>query len=113
MFNAAGVNDSWPEDGKDSFTRVLGPSHSGGNFANRNPLRLFARDWAGHELEQVGSRHGIGGQDAQSLPADDNAVPLVNVGHRNAPGRATFGINQDAAVHLLVFDVDPFAAQTD
>ena len=55
----------------------------------------------------------LGREDAQPLPADDDAVALAHVGHRQAAGGGSLRIDEDAAVHLLVFDVDPFAAEAD
>ena len=55
----------------------------------------------------------LGREDAQPLPADDDPVALAHVGHRHAAGRLAFGIEEDAAVHLLVLDLDPFAVEPD
>ena len=54
----------------------------------------------------------LGGQHAQAPPAHDDQVALGDVGHGNAAGRP-LRIDEDAAVHFLVLDVDPFALKAD
>ena len=54
-----------------------------------------------------------GGKTRMPVPADDDAVAGLHRGHRHAAGRAALGVDHDAAVHLLVLDVDPLAAEPD
>ena len=79
----------------------------------RHPLGLLAGDGAGHELEQVLAGGAVGREDAQPLPADDDRSPLRTsvIGMQRAG--VALGIDEDAAVHLLVVHVDPVAVQAD
>ena len=40
-------------------------------------------------------------------------IALADVGHRHAARRLPSRVEEDAAVHLLVLDVDPFAVEPD
>ncbi len=111
VLDAAGVDDGGAEDGEDLLARILGAFHGGGDLAHRHALGLFAGNGAGHELEQVLPRRGLRGKHAQPGATRDDAVAGAHVGHGNAARRRALGINEDAAVHLLIFHVDPFAAQ--
>src|SRR5213082_3108796 len=50
-------------------------------------------------------RAAVSAENAQPLPADDNAVSSADVGHGQAAGGRPFEIDEDAAVHFLVLDV--------
>ena len=45
--------------------------------------------------------------------ADDDRQPDRHMDHRHAPGASGLGVESDAAVHLLVLDVDPAAVDSD
>ena len=115
MLDAAGV-----DDGRAAHGRIFSPAlavraHGGGDLADGDALGLLAGDRAGHELEQVLPGRRLGGEDAQPLRGRRrSAVALADVGHRHAARRASpSGRRSDAAVHLLVVDVDPLAAEAD
>ena len=44
---------------------------------------------------------------------DHDRHPLLDVGHRHAPGRGLVPVDDDPAVHLLIGDLDPFALEAD
>ena len=108
---AAGVDDGGAEHGQDFLAGVLRAAHGGGDLAHRHALGLLAGNRAGHELEQVLPGLGVGREDAQPLPADDDAVADAHVGHRQAAGGAALRIDEDAAVHFLIFHLDPLAVE--
>src|SRR5262249_32653809 len=110
---AAGVDHGRTQDCQDLLTGGPSALHGGGNLAHGDSLGFFAGHRAIHELEQALARHGLGGGDAQALPADDDALALFYPSHGQATGRPSFRIEQDATVHFLILDIDPLASQSD
>ena len=109
--DAAGMDDGRAEDCEDLFPRLACAPHGLGDLPDGHALGFLAGDRAGHELEQVLPCRHLRREDAQSLPADHDGVALAHIGHRHARAARAFGIDQDAAVHLLIFDLDPLAVQ--
>src|SRR5215472_16479039 len=113
VLDTSRVDECRPQDGQDLFAVGFRPLHGGGNLAHRHSLGLFARHGAGHELEQVLTCGLIGGKDAESLSAYDDAIAFADIRHGEATSRSPFWVHQDATVHLLVFNLDPFSSQAD
>jgi hypothetical protein len=68
---------------------------------------------ARHEFEEIMLANlGLGREDPCALAADQNAVPQADAGHGHAAG-GTSGIDEDSAVHFLILDIDPIAADAD
>ncbi len=111
--DAAGVDDGGTEHRQDLLASGPGAAHGPGDFADGDALGLFAGNGAGHELEQVLPGGGRIGEDTQALPADDDAVALASVDHRQAAGGGALRVEDNAAVLLLVLHVHPVAAEPD
>lgn len=84
-----------------------------GDLLDRDMLGLFGRDCAVHEFEGLRRLLAFMGEDADAGVADDDFVAQFRVEHRDATGDACGFIDDDAAVHFLQVDGDPFAPQAD
>src|SRR6185437_15088268 len=111
MLDAAGMDHGGTEDGEDFLAGRLGTLHRRGNLAHGDTLGLFAGNRTGHELEQVRSCHRLRREDAQTLATDDEMIAETHLRHGNAASGRALGIDEDAAVHLLILHVNPFAAK--
>src|SRR5207248_6774417 len=89
------------------------PPHGGGDLADGYRFRLLAGNRARHELEQILAGARFSRKNAEALPADNDLVSLANLGHGDATRRTSLRVDQNTAIHLLIFDIDPFAAETD
>src|SRR5579875_21097 len=108
MFDTAGVNNGGTKDSQNLLASLFGAFHGGSDLAHRYAFRFLAGNRTGHELKQVRAGHRLGREDTQSLSAHDDAVTDPHFRHRNAAGGGPFRIDEDAAVHLLIFHIDPF-----
>ena len=74
-------------------------------------LGLFAGDGRVHEAEHADFSRALDRQYANARVTDHDRHADQHVGHGDTSGARAVPIDQDSAVHLLIVDVDPAAAQ--
>ena len=114
VLDAAGVDDGRAEHGQDLLAGRRGCGCMAAAISRTvTPLGFSLETGLAMNSNRFVPRRRLGREDAQPLPADDDAVALAHVGHGQAAGGVALRIDEDAAVHLLVFHVDPVAAEAD
>ena len=107
------MDDRRAADEQDLLPLGAGRPDRVGNGLEAHRLGLLARDVRAHEAEQGRLAGPLERHDPHPGVADDDRHAKLDLDHRHAPRRAAGRIDGDAAVHLLIGDVDPVPAQAD
>src|SRR5262245_14791005 len=110
MFDTAGVNDRGAADKEGLPAFLLRANQLRRHLPDRDALGLLGRYRAVHELEALGLHLAPFRQNTHAGVADNILLANLHVSHRLAFGGTCRRINEHAAIHLLVLDFDPAAA---
>ena len=109
----AGVDDRRAAHEQDLLPLGAGRPDRVDHAPDADRLGLLARNGRAHEAEHADFTRPFDRQHAHPRMADHDRHADRHVAHRNAARLAAGAVDDDPAVHLLVVDVDPAAAETD
>src|SRR5581483_10985848 len=108
----AGVDHRRPTHGEDLAAAGLADPDPFGDLADQQLLGFLGRHLRGHELERIRTAWALEGLHADAVEADDHQVAGAHAVHGRG-GDAVAVADDDGAVHLRVFHVDPVSADPD
>ena len=113
MVDAAGVDDRGAEDGED-FLAGLARCGAWPAAISRTvtPLGFSLDTGLAMNSNRLCRAANSAGKTRSPWRPTTMRSPMRHVGHRHAAGGRPFRVDEDAAVHLLVLDLDPLAAET-